>query len=260
MNIYESLNLAGNSVSNMVISTTGYNAAGGIKYDSSGKLMLYYSGGWHEIGGSSTETNYVDGTFNIGNADSSTFTGGTKVTGNNTFDVVATASGSSNTASALKYQMTSGKLRIGTANSDPVKYIELDVSGSVANEMCFYSDFTTTETGTNYVTIENALKSTNIVVSVYEKTFYKATDASGSVDRIAWTVCACEVDIRDPQDGCDILLTLHGVSANKDFKVVVVGAPSAITGSGSQAQESSSAKSVTTDSSKISGTSPIARE
>jgi hypothetical protein len=239
MKIYESLDLCKNTVSNVVIGTTGADVTGGIKYVSSGnKLQLYYLGGWHDIGGSSPTPDYVSGNFTIG---PSTTVGnsGTELTGSGTMDVFAASgqSGDTNTPTDLKYRVNEGKLIIGTTTGNSDNYLSLDVASSVAGEMVFFSTFNS-ETYTNlYITISNPLKTSNVVVSVYEQFTYKPT-TGGSGDRAGWEKIGCEVQIKNPQDNCDILLTLTNVSTNKQFKVVVVGAKSTITGSGTSAAES----------------------
>ena len=258
MKIYENLDLVGNKVSNVVIGTTGSSTEGAIKYvSSSNKLQLYYAGEWHDIGGSSTTTNYVNGKFTIG---PSTSVGtGTQITGTNTMEVWAKATGSSGTETALKCRMNGGNLIVGTATGTNDQYISLNVASSVAGEMVFFSTFNSGNNTTISVDVENPLKSSNVVVSVYQKFFYKLADSGGSLDREGWEKIGCEVAIRDAQDGCSILLTLSGVSANQDFKVVVVGAPSTISGSGSSSIENPSSNEQTITSDKITSNSPIER-
>jgi hypothetical protein len=260
MKIYESLDLCKNTVSNVVIGTTGADVTGGIKYVSSGnKLQLYYTGGWHDIGGSSTTTNYVSGNFTIG---PSTTVGnsGTEITGTGTMSVFAASgqTGDTNVPTNLKYRVNEGKLIIGTTTGNSDNYLSLDIASSIAGEMVFYSTFNS-ESNTNlYVTIENPLKSSNVVVSVYEQFTYKPT-TGGSGDRAGWEKIGCEVQIKNPQDNCDILLSLKNVSTNKQFKVVVVGAKSTITGSGtSAAEENISARDQSTNTQKQ-NTNPITR-
>lgn len=260
MKIYESLDLCKNTVSNVVIGTTGADVTGGIKYVSSGnKLQLYYGGGWHDIGGSSTTTNYVSGNFTIG---PSTTVGdsGTEITGTGTMSVFAASgqTGDENVPTNLKYRVNEGKLIIGTTTGNSDNYLSLDVASSIAGEMVFYSTFNS-ESNTNlYVTITNPLKSSNVVVSVYEQFTYKPTGGSG--DRAGWEKIGCEVQIKNPQDNCDILLSLTNVSTNKLFKVVVVGAKSTITGSGtsSAAESNISARDQSSNTTKT-NTNPITR-
>ena len=265
MKVYESLDLKNNRVVNIRPALasgdwpSGTAQAGALKYTANGLYMYYTPSGestetWYRIGAYSgtqpTPNNgqfQIDSTNSIGSASSSS--DAISFTVNNNLD----------SGDTVLFNMDSGNLRIANGTTSDDKYISLDVASSIAGEMVFYSTFNS-ESNTNlYVTITNPLKSSNVVVSVYEQFTYKPTGGSG--DRTGWEKIGCEVQIKHPQDNCDILLTLTNVSTDKQFKVVVVGAKSTITGSGTNAVEDIVSATNQSDNGNTtkSSTSPITR-
>lgn len=224
MRIYESLDLVGNYVSNAIVGTSGVATGGGIRYNSN-KLQYHNGTTWIDCGGSSSETNYVSGSFTIGPGAAS----GTKIT-TGSFNVSAASgiTGDPHTPTALKYAATSsGKLTIGTSGESTDHYIELDILGSISGGMVYYKEFTVTSAGTKYISLSNPFASSHIIVSIYESFTYKPTNDSSVTDREGWEKVTGEVRIKGTEDSFGIELQLSNVTSDSKFLVVITGAKNA---------------------------------
>lgn len=255
MNVYENLDLKNNRVINVRPQLasgdwpTGTASAGALKYTANGLYMYYtpsgtnpsteqpYEIGWYLVGAySGTQPTPNNGNFQVNSAST-----GSAVASNVAIDF--TVNNNNSTGTAMLFTMDNkGSLRIANGNTSSDKYVKVDVAGSIAGVMVFSSVFQTTAAGNQYITIENPLKTDDLVITVYEQDTYKL---NGS-DVTCYNKIACEVMIKNREDQYAIEVGLLGVTSGKTFKVVGVGAPGTIVAQA--ANDVKTAKTITIDS------------